>query len=269
MSLIRSMPGSLPRSLVGSIPSGALPWEDAGGGTSQTASLLALVSLNSGEWWSYRRPDLITIATGVSQWTGCLQAKTLTQGTGSKQPTYSASTGLTFAKASVQSLVGAANFLQAKPGYTTIVFGSAAGNADEYIWAYGVVNNDAGIFMASTPGLAGYMRSGAGVMNKWTTGLTTPFGLACYASQGQWADGATGQKQLFKDGSQSTGGSRNSASDVSAGSFPAGNMSLGAYIDGIASPGDCVIRHLIVFPSQVAASVITQANTMLHSIEGA
>lgn len=265
MSLLRSLPSSLPSSLgASSLAPAALPWENAGGGTSQTALLASLVTSLSGEWWD-RRANITITGSGVSSWKGKITLADMVQGTDAKRPTYSATTGLSFTNAAASGLVGAANFLQGKPGYTVWLCGNTAAPTTQYYWAYGTGTNDAAM-LNSIGTLVAYMRKSAGVVNQWNSALTTPFVHGVYMAQGQWADGVTAQKILTLNAA-TQGGSRTSAGDQTGGSFGAASMSVGCYVDGTSSM-DGTIQHVIVVPSQVAASVDTQISTLLHGIEG-
>lgn len=228
------------------------------GSMSPDQQLAQLIASLSGWWWDKRTG--ITIATGVSAWVDRVQGATLSQATGTKQPTYNASTGLTFDGVD-DFLLGAANSLQGKPGYTAWVCGSLT-VVTGYMWTYN--NSDAALYSVGS-NLRAFMQAGA-PFNEWSSGLTSPYPRAVYAAQGQWADGTTAQKILYKDGA-TAGGSRTTAGDVSAGSFAAASMSVGATAAG-ASPSPLVCQHVIAAPSQVSAAVIAQVSALLHTVEG-
>jgi hypothetical protein len=225
-------------------------------GLSATAQLQALITSLSGFWWDKRTG--ITIATGVSAWVDRVGAKSITQATGSKQPAYDATTGVT-GDGVDDFLSGASGILNGAAGFTYVIDGSASSGT--YWLSYGL--NICAMYVSTQ--LRCFMDAGANV-NEWSSALTTPWTHAVYASSGQWSDGVTGQKNVYKDGVSS--GSRTTSQDMSGGSFGSNTINLFAGSSGGVSVSNLSARHVIVIPSQQPLATITQIGTLLHSIEG-
>lgn len=244
---------------------GALPWEDAGGGTSQTALLSSILAGQSANWLDYR-----TLPAGAlsGNWTDRIGGSfAVSQASGPAQPTVGA--GVVF-NGTTNYIVSATNPLNGKSAFTIHVVGSmpAWAGATPTIISAGVVTGGgyrALLYANGASGLQTFIEGPAATTNNWNSGATA-MALGVYTWQADLAAGANCTTDILKNGVTLNG--TRSASGVTSGTFTTGSgFFIGAQNTTPSNPSVLTCLAVVIIPT-VSGANNTQVVPLLRGIYG-
>lgn len=265
MSIVRSLPSSLTRSLgAGSLAPAALPWEDAGGGTSQTALLASLVSSLGGWWWD-GRTGIAIAGSGVSSWTDRVQGGVVSQGTDANRPAYAGGI-LTFDGVN-DNLLGTPTGINGRDATTAFLVCAVPNTGTVRVVAdWGTVGAGRMTMVALATNLVEVASANNITFNTWDTSAATMAApAAVWTFQQKFSDGISAAKPIYKNGTVQAG-STTSALDTS-GTTTGTTVAFGCRANATLFTG-CTMYGAIYIPSLSTAAQIGTITALCRSIYG-